>query len=70
MGMNGTRNENMMDVVGKGKEELRMMTAWLNVQEDILFTNVRKTETNLILDWADIESSELALSTMKWYELG
>lgn len=70
MGMNGTRNENMMDVVGKGKEELRMMTAWLNVQEDILFTNVRKTEINLILDWADIESSELALSTMKWYELG
>lgn len=70
MGMNGTRNENMTDVVGKGKEELRMMTAWLNVQEDILFTNVRKTEINLILDWADIESSELALSTMKWYELG
>ena len=60
----------MMDVVGKGKEELRMITAWLNVQEDILLTNVRKTELNLILDWADIESSELALSTMKWYELG
>lgn len=50
MGMNGTKNENMMDVVGKGKEELRMITAWLNVQEDILFTNVRKTEINLILD--------------------
>ena len=68
--MNGTRNENMTGVVGTEKEELRMITAWLNVQGDILFTNDRKTKINLILDWADIESSELALSTMKWYELG
>ena len=48
--MNGTRNENMTGVVGTEKEELRMITAWLNVQGDILFTNDRKTKINLILD--------------------
>lgn len=44
-----------IDVVDKGKEELRIITAWINVCTDILFMNVTNTEINLSLDWADIE---------------